>query len=232
MITLFSLLIAFFTLNPSTSIDNDTRALEAFQYLDVSGSISVELIPSDEHRIEIEMLRGDVENLISEVRSKTLKLKFKTKGFNWNSSNKNKANVKVYYERLNGIDASAGSNVKSNSDVVSDNMEIDVSSGASVKVSFEVEELDVDISSGGSVKVSGEATRQHVDISSGASYIGSDLRSQRCSVDASSGASAKVWVEDDLEADASSGASIRYKGEPKNRNIDAGKYSGGSIREM
>ena len=36
-------------------------------------------------------------------------------------------------------------------------MEIDVSSGASVKVSFEVRKLDVDISSGGSVKVSGEA---------------------------------------------------------------------------
>ena len=232
MLTLLSLFLAFFTLNPAAVSDHETRDLDAFKYLDVSGSISVELIASNEHKVDIEMLRGNIEDLITEVNGKTLKLKFKSKGFNWNSNNKNKAKVKVYYSMLDGIDASAGSNVRSESEVNADNMEIDVSSGASVKVSFDVEKLDVDISSGGSVKVSGEATKQYVDISSGASYIANDLKSKWCSVDASSGASAKVWVEEELEADASSGASIRYGGDPKHKDIDAGKYSGGSIREM
>jgi len=231
MITLISLIVALLTINPSNTA-NETRNVDAFMYVDVAGSITVNLIPSDEHKVDIEMLRGDSEDLITEVRSNTLKLKFKSKGFNWNGSNKNKARIDVYYRSLEGISASAGSSVKSDNEVVADNMEIDVSSGASVKVGFEVRALEVDVSSGGSVKLEGETERQHVEVSSGASYTGTELKSQECSVEASSGASAKVWVERDFEADASSGATIKYKGDPKNRDIDAGKYSGGSVREM
>ena len=68
--------------------------------------------------------------------------------------------------------------------------------------------------------------------SSGGNYNGRNFESKKVIVNASSGGSATVWATDSLKANASSGGSVKFKGDPKQRDIDVGKYSGGSIRQM
>ena len=231
MLTILFLMFGLLTTNPQAT-DSETRNLDSFTELSISGNISVELIASDTHKAEIEILKGDIDKLVTSVKGSTLKIKFKNKdGWNW-GGNQNKAKITLHYVKLDGIDASAGSKVSCKDAIAASDFELDASSGSSIKIELDTESLDVDVSSGASIKVYGVSDIQSVDISSGASYHASDLESKKCTVEASSGASAKIWVSQTLSADASSGASIRYKGDPEDTNLDPGKYSGGSIRKM
>jgi len=212
--------------------DTETRELDRFTAVEVSGNIKLTLIQSDEHKAEIELIKGDLSKLVTEVRGKTLKLKFKNKeGWNW-GGNQNKAAITLYFKDLEYLDASAGASVGGEETIQSDEMSVDASSGASIRIDLECSTLDVDVSSGASLRLAGNTGNQKVDVSSGASYNGVDMISETVKIEASSGASAKVFASKEINADASSGGSIRYKGDPAKTNIDPGRYSGGSIKSM
>ncbi len=206
-----------------------SRNFNDFSGIKVSGNLKVELVNSDQNMVEIEMIKGDIENIITEVKGDVLHLKVKQK---WGWGNKTKASIVLYHDGVNQIDASAGATLKSVDHINSTELDIDVSSGATAKVAVECSKLKVNVSSGATAKLSGHCKEQYIDVSSGATYKATSLASDNVDVDASSGASAKVWATKSITANASSGGSIKYKGEPENTKLDAGKYSGGSIRKM
>ena len=215
----------------SQSLTSQTRDLDGFEKLRVSGGIAVTLIQSSDTKADIEIIKGDYDKLTTEVKGNTLVIKFKSKGLNWGNNN-NKAKINLYYSSLNSIDISSGSSVKGEQAISSTRMDIDASSGSSCSIEVNADRLNVDVSSGSTVTLRGDADQLEVDASSGSTYDGSKFESASVSVDASSGSSAKVWATERLIADANSGGSVMYKGNPKKKDIDAGKWSGGSIKQM
>jgi hypothetical protein len=118
-------------------------------------------------------------------------------------------------------------------DVVSgNNLDFDVSSGASVDIEVEGSMVSIDASSGSMIKLKGNSEKAVIEASSGASVDGQYLEVDHTSADVSSGASIMCVANKSIEAEASSGGSIKYKGEPTKQNIDVGKYSGGSVTRM
>ena len=97
---------------------------------------------------------------------------------------------------------------------------------------MEATKIDADASSGAQIIIEGSANTLNIDASSGASYNGVRLKAKDVDADVSSGASISVWATERIEADASSGGSIRYKGNPTEESIDPGKWSGGSISKI
>ncbi|HMQ07093.1 MAG TPA: DUF2807 domain-containing protein [Saprospiraceae bacterium] len=207
------------------------RELDAYSKLKVGGSVEVYLVKSNQNKAEIQMIRGDAEDLMTEVKNDILLIKFKDR-LAFSGGNQSKAKITLHYKELKSIDAGAGSRVVSKEEIASHQMSIDVSSGASCALVIKSNDCKVNISSGGSCSVSGSTINSNVQVSSGASFNGSDLKSDMVKVSASSGASAKVWAMEKIIGNASSGGSIRFKGEPKEKILDSGKYSGGSIRNM
>jgi len=207
--------------------------LDNFSSLNVSGGIKVELIHGSTHGAEVDIIKGDFDDLKIKVEGDELDISWKSKGWGWGGNNGNrKANIKLTYTELDGIDVSAGASVFGEESISGENMEIDASSGASVKVAINVKDTEVDVSSGATSSISGKTNHLEVDVSSGASFKGSELEAQDVEVSVSSGASAKVWANKSLEAEASSGGSVKYKGDPSELDLDPGKYSGGSIKKM
>ncbi|NNF20725.1 MAG: DUF2807 domain-containing protein [Saprospiraceae bacterium] len=209
---------------------DDTRRLGDFESLEVSGGISVDLFHGSP-KAEIEMIKGDSDKLKTEIKGNTLKIYFKNSSWGWGGGN-GKAKIKLYFEDLNEVDVSAGSNVECNEVIKSTEFDADASSGARLELNLEAESVDSDVSSGASLRLEGNAKNLKVDVSSGASFRGSELKTKNVDADVSSGGSIKVWATDSLSADASSGGSVKYKGNPSKTNIDSGKYSGGSVRKM
>lgn len=211
----------------------EERQLQSFESLDVAGGIYVTLIKSNENKAVIKMISGDENSvLVTDVINGELDIQFeKKKKYNWNTGNR-KAEIDLYYRSLDGIEVSAGAKVYGDETLDAKNLELDASSGGSIKLYIDVADLEVDVSSGASISLDGNAINSEVDVSSGASYRGSGLQTESTKVSASSGASAKVWANKRINADASSGGSVKYKGEPKDVDIDAGKYSGGSVRKI
>lgn len=212
------------------SLGAQTRTLSDFSKIDLSGSITATLVQSNESKIDIKMIKGSEESLITEVSGGKLTVKFKKGFMNWN--NNKKAEVTIYYAKLNEIDASAGSAVKSDDVITGNALTFDVSSGANMQLSVEGDMVNIDASSGAAINIKGSSEKAVIDASSGASVNAKYLEVDHTSADVWSGASITCVANKSIEAEASSGGSIKYIGEPTKQNIDVGKYSGGSVTQM
>lgn len=229
----YSVLFFFSALVTSAFSQETTRDLSKFTFLKVSGGISVELYDG-EPEANIKVIKGELKDLITEVNGKELYIKFKSKsGFGWNNNGNRKAKIKLSgAQNLESIDVSAGAYVHSNITLSPEKGDFDASSGASLDVEIESASITGSASSGGSVTLSGTVNKLRCDASSGGSFNAKNLESRKVKADASSGGSAKVWATDYLDAGASSGGNVRYKGNPSDKDINVGKYSGGSVSKM
>ena len=223
----FCLLLIVFAINTGIA---QSKSLPAFSSISTSGSVKVELIKGDESKADYTILKGKEEDLLIEVKNNhlTVKIKSKISGM-WNRS-QTKANITVYYQTLNSIDCSAGSSLTANNEINSRSIGIDASSGASCKVKVNSEDLSVNTSSGSTVTLNGISKTATYDSSSGARIDAGYLISDNADADVSSGASISLHATKSLKADASSGGSIKYRGNPENKNIDSGMS--GSIKSF
>ena len=208
------------SLSISIAYSQSTRTVSHFEKVSASTNVKVKLIKSDAQKVEFKMTSGDEKSLVTEVKNKNLIIKIKSGMFNWN--NKSKASVTVYYTELDEIKASAGATIKSDELIHSQEMDVDVSSGAVVDLEIKAENLDAEVSSGGRILLEGSADNGDFDVSSGAHLDASAMICDNVSADASSGGHLKIHVNKKLSADASSGGSIRYKGDVEYVDTDSG----------
>ena len=95
---------------------------------------------------------------------------------------------------------------------------------------LKVTDLSCDISSGADIELAGQAENFRVSSSSGSDVKAYELEAKNCNADASSGSDIKVTAIETIEARATSGADIKYKGSP--RVIQQEDNSGGSVRNV
>ena len=212
--------------------DKETRNLGDFEGVSVSSGISATLVSGSSNKVDIDAENIDLDKVITEIKDDVLRVKVDQKWWsNLTKSRKRKITVTITYSNeLEYISSSAGSSVKSDGTINSDDLELNSSSGSSLKLDVNASDVESDVSSGATMVLSGKAGDLDIDVSSGSSFRGGDLQTEDVTIDASSGASAQVWVTGDLDADVSSGASVRYKGSPNSTDID--KSSGGSVNPM
>jgi hypothetical protein len=206
-----------------------TKQVGPFSKVHVSGNLKVELIHSTTPKVEYTILEGDPDQFVVEVFGEELEIKFKNTRF-WEYFTSTKAKVKVYYTSLSRIDCAAGSSLVSVGTIEASSMDVEVSSGAHCELSLHCQEARVDISSGAEVILSGKAKRFIFDASSGAELDGFDFPVMYASGDASSGAVVKVHCTDTLDADVSSGGTVRYRGNPC--SVKKHTSSGGEVRAL
>lgn len=105
-------------------------------------------------------------------------------------------------------------------------LSVDASSAANIDLEIECDDLEVDVSSAANITLAGYAKKTEVDASSAASVNLEELDVDFAEVEASTSANVVVNAKS-LELEASTGASIRYKGNPAMRRMETS--TGGSI---
>lgn len=107
--------------------------------------------------------------------------------------------------------------------------ELDVGRGINAEVTgIASDQLWIDVSTGARLEVSGTCSDLEVDLSTGAVLYADGLVCENVDVDASTGASGRLHASESASARASTGASIRVSGSPSRR--DARSSLGGSVR--
>ncbi len=122
----------------------------------------------------------------------------------------------------------SGANLNANLDI-KNNFTMDINSGASCRVDLNTTNFEFDGSSGSMATFTGNTENAAMKISSAATINAHNLKSKNTGIVASSAANAKVNASANLSAVASSGASIRYAGNPKNVQ-ESKTSSGGRIK--
>ncbi len=145
----------------------------------------------------------------------------------WKKGGDKKLKAYVSIITIDRLLGSSGATVNVDGALEADKLNVDMSSGSVFNGRIKAESLTVDQSSGSVMNVAGSVSRLKVDGSSGSVFHGFDLATERSDADTSSGAVVQVTVNKELNADASSGGRISYKGEGVIRNIRTS--SGGNV---
>ncbi len=204
--------------------DKASRKLEKFTSISVAEGIEVNLIKGNGYEAKITAHNVDLKEILTEVSGGHLKVHLD--GNNHNNVN---VSIDVTFVSLEAVRVSSAADVKSNSVIEAGNFKIKASSAADIYLKLKVSTLDVSASSASDVTLSGTANSQTVSVSSAADYKAFDLKSKTADVSASSAAEARVYVSESIEAHASSGATVKYKGNPD--KVKERSSSGGDVKE-
>jgi hypothetical protein len=132
----------------------------------------------------------------------------------WNNKYRVKLYAYITYKSIDKLMASSGASLQAINTVKAPTLKIDVSSGASLEATIQTTESELTMSSGAVAKLKGTSESIRINASSGSNLKAIDLNTALCTVLATSGAEIKLAVRNKIFATASSGASIKYKGNP------------------
>ena len=229
--TIILLLVVLIGINTNTFAGNrdetENRKIQNFNAIKVSTGIDLYLTMGNSEEVKIVADDDIIDNLITEVKDGTLRIYMKkTNWFNWGNFNQTrKAYVTV--KELEKIDASSGSDVETENTLKGESLEIEASSGSDVNLDIVYKNVSLSTSSGSDAKLTGKAKYFEASASSGSDITARNFETEYCKVKASSGSDITVNVSEEITAKASSGADIRYYGNPKIKDTD--ESSGGDI---
>lgn len=232
----------------SSNVSTEERKVGKFTGIEVSAGIKINFTQDNNQKVVVETDPGKTQYIKTVVEGGILKISID------NKEQKNlkfkKILVTVSAPHLDKIKASSGSSFATMNTVYENNFNIEVQSGASLngnlkaknsinvdvssgsnsKIDLETATLYTKATSGSSITLTGSANHANYETSSAANINAQNISVKTVEASVSSGADLKLNVTEKLDADASSGGSIRYTGSVKNRNTKSS--SGGSIKPI
>ncbi|MDP3312237.1 head GIN domain-containing protein [Lutibacter sp.] len=205
-----------------TVISEERTLNSTFESIKVQQGITLYITQGTSTNLKVEADENIMDLLITEVKNNELKIYF--------DKNVYRAKAKEVYltvDDFSKISASSGSSIKSENTLQLNSLNIDSSSGSSIKITIAAKEVTSESSSGSSIYLFGRSDSFSAESSSGSSIDASELETIHAIAKASSGASIDVNVTGQLTAKASSGGDIDYRGNPTDVNKDTS--SGGSV---
>lgn len=207
----------------SKNVVSEERDISSnFETIKVQQGINLYLTQGNSTDIKVEADDNIIDLLITEVKNNELKIFFEKNVYRAKSKN-----VYLTTDDISEIRTSSGANVKSENTLQVTSLDLDSSSGSSIKLEVNAEEITSESSSGSHIKIYGKTTTFSAKSSSGSSIDAEDLKCEEAYAKASSGANIDLNVSEKLTAKASSGGDIDYEGSPADVNKDTS--SGGSV---
>lgn len=212
--------------------------LGAFEAINASAGISVEILPADTRQVTAEAHSSDAfKHLKIEVEDGTLVI---TRDGNLLDfifdgglvgalfGSDDDLVVRVTTPDLTGADVSSGADM-SVTGFTLESLVASASSGGDLElVDLTVDSLRLSSSSGADLRANGTCTTLDANASSGADIDLADLDCEAGNLNASSGAGLSARITGGVSVDVSSGANVTVYGNPQ--STDLSQSSGGSIR--
>jgi hypothetical protein len=205
--------------------DSEVRNLDRFTGVKSAEAVDVYLKKGDKESVKVEVNGVKLSDVLTEVSGSYLKIHLRD---NYNFRGKRDVKAYVTYVDLDKISASSASNIFSDGVIKANDMEVHASSAASIEISLEAGDVQVHASSAGDVILEGKARSIDAEASSAGEIDAYNFVAESADASASSAGSIKLNVTQALEGHASSGGSIRYRGNPAKTNTNSS--SGGSVK--
>lgn len=214
IISKFCLLFALSMLGTLTVTAQSSKnvSLNAINSVSVSAGIHLIITQGNTESARIEADQEYINEILVESSGGNVNIKWRKQTGFFSKWKNREAKVYLNYKKLNNVSASSGSLLKSTNILKTDRLLVEVSSGANLTLQMSCNDLEVNTSSGSNVKLSGSARNISVDSSSGSTVSALEVNSEYAKAEASSGANIKISVSKGIEASASSGGNISYKG--------------------
>ena len=208
--------------SPADAQQRQTRSLTGFDAIEVGGGIDLVVRKGDTFVVEVAADQDDLAKIVTEVVDKTLQIKRKSSFFDWGHG----GTVYVTLPALVALDASGGSDAKTEGTFSSDNLAIGASGGSDLNIDVAAGTLSVEASGGSDIRLSGTARSAHVESSGGSDLNASALTADEADVDSSGGSDLTIGVvRQKITGEASGGSDVTYSGTPGSVSVNT---SGGA----
>ncbi|MDT7832930.1 head GIN domain-containing protein [Flavobacteriaceae bacterium S356] len=193
-----------------------------FTKVKVSTGLDLYIKQGDKVSLTVEADENLHDIIITEVDNGRLKI--------YSEKNIWRAKARKVYLTVTDIEelkATSGSDAYSENTLKVKDFELSVSSGADANITIDADNITTSASSGADLRVSGKANTHYSSASSGSSINAFALKSRNVTVKVSSGADINIHASESINAKASSGGDIDYRGNPE--NVNKKTSSGGSV---
>lgn len=197
---------------------------QSFDQIKASRGLDVFLTQNDTESLTVQADENLHDLIITKVENNILKIS--TKG---NIGHSEAKKVMVGFKNISKISASSGSNVYSTNTILTDNLNLEATSGADMDLEITVNNLYCEASSGSDLNIKGTAENLVVKASSGSDINAGNLSTLTTNATSSSGSDIVVNVSNELIAKAESGSDITYLGNPEKVSKSSGVL--GSIKQ-
>ncbi|MFD0761067.1 head GIN domain-containing protein [Lutibacter aestuarii] len=200
----------------------DRKISSNFETIKVQQGINLYLTQGSKTDLSVEADENIIDLLITEVKNNELKVYFEKNVYRAKARN-----VYLTAKQISGIYTSSGASVKSENTLNVQTLDLDSSSGSSIKIHVNADDVTSETSSGANMDLFGKTNTFSARASSGSSIDADELVAEVAYANASSGANIDINVTEKLTAKASSGGDIDYEGNPT--DINKNTSSGGSV---
>ena len=218
------IIVLTFTFSWGIAQESETRSLAAFTGVKVMEGIDVYLKKGRKESVRVEVTGTDIDNVITEVSGSYLKVHMREGRY----FGKIEAKAYVTYVDVDKLSASSAGTIFAENTLTADDMEISASSAGKIEVTVEASRIEAAASSAGDIELKGKSKSMILDVASAGRIDAGDMESDHVEAEASSGGSAQINALKSIVARASSGGSVRYRGNPEKQNNSSS--SGGSVR--
>lgn len=216
-----------------------------FDEIEVSQSIEAEIIKSDVEKVVIEAPENIINDILVDRDKQKINIHYRSGIRVMNTSD---IKAKIYAKDFEKIKASSAAVIVVKDKFTQDKTKIEASGASVVKGDFEANdlevaisnsstfegkiwavELDLEASSAANVSISGKAKIAEDTASSAASISAKDVLVDNLNVSSSSASSVEIGAVNNLEAEASSGGSLKIYKKGNLNILKKEESSGGSI---
>ncbi len=208
---LFAVLLTSFVFGQKTT----TRALNSFKELTIIGNFPVEIVRSNENKVEIKQQSDQVnlENLIFTYKKNSLTIKYQG-----SFVDDIDLHLIVYYAApISLIDARRGVEIRMHdAGNYDDPVSYNADSGSKVLIEhITAPKIDAKITKGGSIRITGKATVLNTTVKAGGTIGVVNLKADEVNAKVLAGGEIICAPLKQLDAKITSGGTISYKGDPK-----------------
>ena len=200
----------------------DRSTSQKFTKIKVSTGLDLYLSQGTKNKVTLEADENLHDIIITEVNDGVLKI-YSEKNI-WQAKARK---VYVTVKNLEGLTATSGSDVYTEDVLKVETIKVSATSGADIRIALDADTVETSATSGSDIRISGTANNHKSRANSGASIEAYKLISKNATVNVSSGADINIYASESINAKASSGGDIDFKGNP--REINKKSSSGGSV---
>ncbi|WP_293304224.1 head GIN domain-containing protein [Pedobacter sp. UBA5917] len=196
----------------SKAQETKNYSVKNFNSIGVSSGIDLYLTQGNSESVSIKSDAETLKDIVVEQNGENINIKFKD-GFKWSGVFKNRV-IKAYvnFKTLNTLAASGGSDVFTQNQIKTDKLAIRSSGGSDLKLTVICNDLSIQSSGGSDLDLKGKAENMTIQSSGGSDIDAYGLITEYAKVQASGGSDVSIYVNKGLEAAASGGGDVNYKG--------------------
>lgn len=195
-----------------------TRTVERYDRISVTGMMEVELIAGKEGKIDLEAESNLMEYIETEVSGDHLKISVK-KGVNLQPSRNYPIKLVVPFEDLEALTLTGSGHIKNSDEIRSRDFKVSVTGSGNMNLNLVTETLSGSVTGSGDVKMRGNTRDFKGTVTGSGDILAYDLKADIVDANVTGSGDIQITVKNELNARISGSGDISYKGNPERQNF-------------